>query len=206
MSRKILQLSLKSIDLVAPLQVGGGLMILCDLILPRPSIRSRSIVKNVSVKKGKLNLTRAPFYEKGLFKEVIEGMCGVRVSITRPQKNQKLAEFARAVLATGIESAGDVLAAGVSLSALRPLIREPFDQVAEKVEDSEESFIAMAGLDIGPEGEIPKVLEFPLKLTQSIRMASSAASRKSQKRAGAQYKTYRKGSPVGVIRLEANLM
>ena len=77
-------LSLQTLTLDAPLNQSGECLILTELILPRNGIARKAALKDVRLIKGKRSFARAPFFEKALLKEKVDGPFGLKVSVTRP--------------------------------------------------------------------------------------------------------------------------
>jgi hypothetical protein len=193
-------LSLKSVTLDAPLNQTGECVLLAELILPRPSIAKKSALKDCRVTKGKRSFVREPFYEKGLFKEKVDGPFGVRVSLSRPLKHPELNQFLRQLLGTGLESSADLLSAP-SLSPLtifNDVVEEAAEQIADRLTASE-TFIAIGGIDLDSETLSAGPVHIPLKLQESIRRSEGPVGPKARETRKTTAKRYKKGSIVGEL-------
>jgi hypothetical protein len=195
----LMLLSLKSLSLDAPLQQSGECVILTELILPRPSIAKKSVLKDVRVIKGKRSFAREPFYEKALLKEKVDGLFGLKVSVTRPLKHPELSQFLRQLLASGLEGGADLLS-----SSLLPYA--PMDDVADKAVNlladqltEDLSYIATGGIDLDSESLSAGPLSIDLKLSERLRLTDQPPGPRSRDKRRQSAKTYRKGSTVGVI-------
>ncbi len=196
---KTLEIALSSIRLDAPLTGNGSTAVLTELIFPRPGIALRSALKTVHLRSGKRSLERAPFYESGLMKENVDGRFGLKVRLTRPQSNPERFARIRGFAALAVESAGDLLAAGSSLSALRPLIRAPFDTIADEFDEQDLEFIAEGGVDLDPGKDFPVTLSLPLKLTRSVRITDLPPGPQQREKRKIRSQSYKKDSIVGEV-------
>ncbi len=192
-----LEITLRSLKLETPLAISGHSLLQCNLILPRPGIQSRAALKPVALKKGAVSLRRAPFYESALLKEKVDGRFGLQIRLTRPQSNPAATRALQALLATVIEAAGDTLAAQVPVSALRGLVRSPFDQVAEQLEDDTPDFLLTGGLDLESENLEPGEITMPLKLIERLRHNSLPPGPKRRDARKTKTTTYKKGLTIG---------
>lgn len=203
-------ISLHTLTLNAPLNSAGECLVLTELILPRNSIARKSALKDVKLSargKGEARVAqasyqRAPFYEKGLLKEKIDGPVGLKVSVTRPLKHSELSAFARQLFIAGLESTIDFLpSASFGASLFTDLADEAVDQLEDRLLD-DERFIACGGLDLDSETLVSGPVTIPLKLLQAYRSSQHVPlSQKREKRKTAA-KTYRKGTQVGELTLQ----
>ena len=196
-------LSLKSLTLDAPLNQTGECLLLTELILPRPSIAKKSAFKDVRVTKGKRSFAREPFYEKGLFKEKVDGPFGIRVSLTRPLKHPELKRFLRQLLGTGLESSADLLSAPSlsPLTILNDVVEEAAEQIADQLTE-DETFIAIGGIDLDSETLCAGPITIPLKLQESIRRSTGTPGPQARDTRRTSATRYKKGSIIGEARLD----
>ena len=66
-----------------------------DLIWPRTTIAKKSGAREMVFKKGVCDFTSEPWTKRVLFREDVEGHCGLAVSITEPVSVQKVRRFMR---------------------------------------------------------------------------------------------------------------
>ena len=196
-----LEITLRSIKLEAPLKSTGSVVLVPQLVLPRPSILSKSTIKTLQLRNGGRSLLRAPFYESGLFKERVGGRFGLQLRLTAPQSNPEVQQLIQSMLALGTEAVGGVLAAGYPLAAVRPLIRGPFRELASRIDNSDLDFIAVAGVDLDSEQAMPETLRLPLKLNRTIRRTQLPPGPKQREGRKPGARTYRKDSVVGEVLL-----
>jgi len=197
-------LELSKISLDSPLDQSGQCLVLAELVLPRNAIQSKTALREVSVKKGQRSLARAPFYEKALLKEKVDGRFGLKVSITRPMGHRERSRFLRQLLATGIEEGADALSFPASIlgGLAAELLSEATDQLADRITDDSPAFIAAGGLDLDSETLQSGTLSIPLKLTQSFRSSQHLKLSQKRDKRKAESKTYRAGTKVGELRLK----
>lgn len=200
-----LTLELSKLSLNLPLDQSGETLALTSLVLPRPAIRQRTTLKNFRLQKGKANFARKAFYEKALLKEKVDGRFSLTVQFTRPTAHPELQAWLQAMTGVGLETIGDALAGGLTLSALRPLLREPFDGLADQLTDDAPEFILHGGLDLDSETLKPGKISIPLQLTQSIRKSDLPPGPKSRDKRKTSAKTYKKGLTVGEAVVEVGV-
>ncbi|MFP4674457.1 MAG: hypothetical protein ACLFO5_07715 [Opitutales bacterium] len=198
------EISLHALALEEPLNATGAVIVLTELILPRPAITRKSALKTLRLTRGKRSLAKAPFYETGQLKEKVDGRFGLKVSVTRPGtlSNEAL-DLLRSVLAAGVETAGDSLASlnNIPLPTLKGLIKTPFQELADRVEDDALEFFAEGGLDLDTEEGIPAQVAIPLRLTRMVRHHDLPPGPKAREKRRQDTKFHKKGTPAGKIEL-----
>jgi hypothetical protein len=199
-------LTLKSIQLAAPVNGTGECLVLAELILPRPGIARRAVLKPVRLSKGKRSLSRAAFVDKALLKERVDGPFGLRLAVTRPLRQAELAATLRTLLASGIEDLGSELAHRVPFGPAGELVDTFGETIADRLQDGTPDFIAEGSLDLDSESLSTHQLTVPLKLSETIRSSQHLKpSEKREKRRSAA-RTYRKGSDAGEIKLDVDVL
>jgi hypothetical protein len=202
-------ISLHTLSLNAPLNLRGECLVLTELILPRNSIARKSVLKDVKLsirgqddgRVAQASYLRAPFYEKGLLKEKIDGPVGLKVSVTRPLKHPELSLFARRLFIAGLESTIDFLpSSDFGASLFGDLADEAVDQLEDRLLD-EEHFVAAGGIDLDSETLLTGLVTIPLKLLQAYRSSCSVPLSQKREQRKAAAKTYRKGTQVGELTL-----
>jgi hypothetical protein len=179
---------------------------LTELILPRPGIAKKSALKDLRLTKGKRSLARAPFYEKALLKEKVDGLFGIRVSVTRPLKHPELNQFIKQLLATGIQGGADLLSALIiRYSPLDDVLEEAGDLLADKVASTSSMFIASGGIDLDGESLTPGPVTIPLNLNATLRLSDVPVGPKAREKRKTSAKLYKKGSAVGSLVLDVGV-
>lgn len=201
---KTITLELSKISLDAPLNRSGEALALATLVLPRPSIQHKTALKPFRLQKGKISFARKSFYEKALLKEKVDGPFGLTLRMTRPVAKPELQSWLRSMVGVGMEAAGDLFASGLPISALRPLLRSPFDELADQVSDDAPEFILRGGIDLDSENLNSGSLTIPLQLTEAIRQSDLPPGPKSREKRKASAKRYKKGQTIGeaLLRVE----
>lgn len=196
-----LLITLDRLSLKEPLKQSGETLALTTLVLPRPGIRRKTSLRPFRLQAGKASLARKPFHERALLKEKVDGRFGLTVQLTRPVKHAELQTLLRGIAGLGLEAAGDLLAGGLRMSALRPLLREPFDALADELTDDAPDFILQGGVDLNSDSlsqsKGPDALTVTLQLTQRIRKSDLPPGPKSREKRRTSSKTYKKGLAVG---------
>ncbi|MDQ8209169.1 hypothetical protein QEH52_16705 [Coraliomargarita sp. SDUM461003] len=198
-------LSLHSFALAAPLDLSGECLLLVELLLPRNGIARKTALKEVRLSKGKASFARAPFYERGLLKEKLDGPVGLKVSITRPLKHPELAQFMRQLWATGLESSGELLSSSLlRYTPFDDVVEEASEQVADRIAE-EPALIAEGGLDLDSERLSAGEIRIPLKLLSTLRSSRGLALSQQREKRKSASQTYKKGRLVGEIALHLEL-
>lgn len=208
-------LSLGKVQLEAPLNQSGECLVLTELILPRNAIARKAVLKEIHLSRSKTDalpvakagFARAPFYEKALLKEKVDGPFGLKVSLTPPMKHPELYRLLRQLLATGIESSTDLLLSSLAgtHSLLGDLLVEAGDHLADQVADDAPAFIAAGGLDLDSASLTSGQIHVPLKLTQALRRSNLPPGPKSREKRRPQTKTYRKGHRIGQVSFQLHV-
>lgn len=196
---------LDHLSLKEPIKQSGETLALTTLVLPRPGIQKKTALKSFRLQKGKVSLTRKPFYEKALLKEKVDGPFGLTLKITRPVSHGEMQALLRSAVGLGLEVTGDLLARGLSITALRPLLREPFDEFADHLTDDAPDFILEGGFDLDSETMKAGTITMPLKLTQRLRLSSLPPGPKSRNKRKTSAKTYKKGLTIGEVALRLEI-
>jgi hypothetical protein len=197
----------QNVQLDAPLQQSGYCIILTELILPRNGIAKKSALKDVQLAKGKRSFRRQPFYEKALLKEKVDGLVGLKISVTRPLKYPQLQLFMRQLLAVGIESSVDLLpftSSGLS-ELFNDVLDEAGEQLGDRIADEDPVFIAAGGIDLDTATLASGPVSIDLKLEKSIRFADLPPGPKARDQRKRQSELYRKGRKVGHVTLDLQL-
>lgn len=191
-----LEITLRALQLKTPLAISGHSLLQCNLIVPRPGIRNRIALKTLKLRRGVVSYRRTPFHEAVCLKEKIDGRFGIQLHLTRPQRKPEQTHALQTFLAAAIEATGDTLAAQVPLSALRNLVRVPFDQLANQVEDDSPDFLLTGGIDLESETLTPGEITIPLQLTKTLRHTPRPPGPKSRESRKAKTTTHKKGLTI----------
>lgn len=134
-----------------------------DLIWPRNGVAKKSAARQMTFSRGKADFTAEPWCKRVLFREEIEGHCGIAVSISEPvsvQKFRKLVKLTeKAILKEGADIVQSALASHGDIAAA------PIDALAAIVGENEgPKPIAQGVIDCFdlPEAGEERRLEIPL--------------------------------------------
>ncbi len=192
-----IEIELEQLKLETPLNHSGESLLSLNMALPRPGVTHKTALKTITLRKGKTNLARAPFHQRGLLKEKVEGRFGLHLQITAPQAHPEFSRLLRAIAAVGVDSIGDLLGSRIQLSALRKLLDAPFDELADQLEDDQPRFILEGSLDLDSEALTSGELTIPLKLSETLRHNPLPPGPKSREGRKAKTITYKKGLTLG---------
>ncbi|MBC2601235.1 hypothetical protein [Puniceicoccus vermicola] len=200
-----MEISLKSLTLTHPaFATATAVTISAELVWPRPAISARMGFQTFSLRKGKASLRGTKDYERLLLKEKVDGRFGLVIGLTKPGPQWALNSAMAEILGTALSGIGSGLAAPFVSTALRPLLREPFNQLADKIEDDEPILIAEAGIDLHSEDDWVGEHKFELKTTKSLKLPlePKAGPRTKSVAKKQKFQTIRKGTVIAEVILE----
>ncbi len=135
-----------------------------DLIWPRTGIARKSAAREIVFKKGKADFTAEEWAKRVVFREEIEGRCGIAVTITEPVSVQKARRFLRLTAKYAFKMGADFMEK--AMVGYADIASAPLDAVAQMVgEKDTPKAIAQGVIDfdaIPGEGEETTVV-VPLK-------------------------------------------
>lgn len=200
-------LTLEKVELEAPLAGNGSVMVMAELVLPRPAIALRRALLEVSLRKGKRSLVKDSFLEKALLKERVDGSFGLKVAVTRPSPPNQFADLLRGILASGIQNAGDILSRMYyTTPPARRLAMGPTDAIAGALNDTGPEYLADGSLDLSSGTLTNGLLTVPIKLNRNLRDSDPPAGPRNRPRTNAAAShVFRKGHAVGQIVLRVEL-
>ncbi|MCH8475270.1 MAG: hypothetical protein LAT55_08580 [Opitutales bacterium] len=201
-------LTLEKVDLSSPLNRNGKILVMAELILPRPAIALRRALLEVSLRQGKRSLAKAAFFEKALLKERVDGAFGLRVAVTEPTAPNRFGDLLSDILSTGIKNAGDIFARmAFTTPPARRIAMFPSDTVAEAIQDTSPKYVAEGSLDLSSESLSDGPLEIPILLNKTLRETNAVSGPRNRRarRPSSPSQTFRKGSPAGTLQLTVSL-
>ena len=138
-----------------------------DLVWPRSGIAKKSASRQFVFARGKVDFTSEIWAKRVLFREEIEGKCGVAVSISEPVTVQKLRKWAKLTAKAIIKEGADIVQS--AMVGYGDIAAAPIDAFATLVGESEAPKpIAQGVIDFtalptdGQEVELTVPLERPL--------------------------------------------
>ncbi|MCC5789689.1 MAG: hypothetical protein JJT75_08640 [Opitutales bacterium] len=201
-------LTLEKIDLSSPLNRNGKVLVMAELILPRPAIALRRALLEVSLRQGKRSLGKASFFEKALLKERVDGPFGLRVAVTEPTAPNRFGDLLSDILSTGIKNAGDIFARmAFTTPPARRIAMFPSDAVAEAIQDTSPKYVAEGSLDLSSDTLTDGSLNIPIHLNQTLRDSRTVSGPRSRRnrRPSSPSPSFRKGTLSGSLTLKVTL-
>ena len=134
-----------------------------DLIWPRTGIARRSSAREVVFKRGKADFTSEPWTKRVMFREDVEGHCGLAVSVTEPVSVQKFRRFLRLTAKYALNMGADFMEK--AMVGYADVASAPLDAISAMVgEKDAPKVIAQGMLDVE---ELPteggeRMVEVPL--------------------------------------------
>lgn len=192
-----LTIELNSLSLTAPLDQSGATLVFATLVLPRPGIARKTTLLSASLQKGQVRFAQKSFHEKALFKEKIEGRFALTLQLSHPSTHSEIQKWLLSMTGLGLESVGDLLASGLEFKSLRPLLRAPFETLAEHFSDNNPDFILLGSLELESETLQSGELILPLRLEKRLRLTDLPPGPKTRDKRKASSQTYKKGLTLG---------
>ena len=138
-----------------------------DLIWPRTGIAKRSAAREAVFKRGKADFTAEPWTKRVIFREDVEGRCGMAVSVTEPISLQKIRRFLRLTAKYALKMGADFMEK--AMVGYADIASSPLDALAAMIGEKDvPKVIAQGVIDIedlpadGEEREIVVPLSRPL--------------------------------------------
>ncbi len=138
-----------------------------DLIWPRTGVAKKSAARQMIFSRGKADFTEEVWAKRLLYREEIEGKCGIAVSISEPVTVQKLRKFAKLTAKAIIKEGADIVQS--AMVGYGDIAAAPIDALATLVGESEApKSIAQGVIDFtqlpadGEEIEVTVPLKRPL--------------------------------------------
>lgn len=117
-----------------------------DLIWPRTSIAKKSGAREMVFKRGVCDFTEEPWAKRCVFREEIDGHCGIAVSVSEPVSVQKLKRWAKLTAKAILKEGADI--ATSAMIGYSDIAQAPIDALATMIgeKDAPES-IAQGVID-----------------------------------------------------------
>ena len=118
-----------------------------DLIWPRVGVARKSAAREMVFRKGVADFSGEEWTKRILFREEIEGHCGVAVTITEPVSVQKLRRFLRLTAKYALKQGADFLES--AMAGYADIASSPIDALAQMIgEKDTPKTIARGVLDL----------------------------------------------------------
>ena len=135
-------------------QKAGRHMVMASLVWPRPRIAERVAVKTVDIEKGVVDLKKARWTDRIVFKELIDGPFGLEFGVTERVTESQFREFLRFMSSSVLKVAGGEAEDMMSNALLGGVVKVPFQFLAKMISDSGKDgpkVIASGSLDLHSE-------------------------------------------------------
>ena len=115
-----------------------------DLVWPRTGVAKKSGAREFVFKKGVCDFTAEPWTKRVVFREEVEGRCGLAVSITEPVSVQKVRRFIRLTAKYALKmGADDALAAMIGEKDVPAVIAQGVLDVVDLPAEGEERTVSV---------------------------------------------------------------
>jgi hypothetical protein len=135
-----------------------------DLIWPRASIAKKSGAREMVFRKGVCDFTGEPWTKRVVFREEVDGHCGLAVSITEPVSVQKVRRFLRLTAKYALKMGADFMEK--AMVGYADIASAPMDALAAMIGEKDIPQVTAQGVldlrEIPAEGEEIEV-SVPLK-------------------------------------------
>ena len=138
-------------------------LVTVDLIWPKSGTARKSASRDTTFRRGKVDFTSEPWAKRVLFRDEIDGHCGVAVSVTEPVSAQKLRKWAKLTAKAILKEGADVVDS--MIAGYGDIAAAPIDALAVMVgESSSPKSIAQGVIDYEdlPEPGEEKTITIPL--------------------------------------------
>lgn len=200
-ARNTLELTLEHFTLTAPkLPADAHFALRIALIAPRPMIVERSALRTVALQDKAWTQQAAPFYQRVLFKETVQGPFGIVLELSPPTDADGLDRWLREILATAVETAAEVAAVDLA-TPMRGLIRNPFRLLGRSLRNPDEAeTLASGGIDASSEKQ-PETQLQTLTLTAERELVRTRTVMRGGRRRQVRTTLVAPGSPVAQVQL-----
>ena len=126
-----------------------------DLIWPRAAIAKKSGAREMVFKRGECDFTAEPWTKRVVFREEVDGHCGLAVSITEPVSIQKVRRFLRLTAKYALKMGADFMEK--AMVGYADIASSPIDALAAMIGEKDVPKVIAQGVldieDIPAEGE-----------------------------------------------------
>ena len=134
-----------------------------DLIWPRMTIAKKSGAREMVFKRGVCDFTAEPWTKRVMFREEVDGHCGLAVSITEPVSVQKVRRFLRLTAKYALKMGADFMEK--AMVGYADIASSPIDALAAMIGEKDVPKVIAQGVvdvtEIPSEGE-ERLVEVPL--------------------------------------------
>jgi len=145
-----------------------------DVIWPRTGVAKKSAAREMVFKKGTADFTGEEWTKRVLFREEIEGRCGLAVTITEPVSIQLARRFVRLTAKYALKMGADFMEK--AMVGYADIASSPIDALAQMVGEKDTPKAIAQGVvdinDLPAEGD-ERLVEIPLKRPLTGKMIGS---------------------------------
>ena len=122
-------------------------LIQVDLVWPRTGIARRSAAREAVFKRGVCDFTSEPWTKRAVFREDVEGHCGIAVAVTEPVSVQKFRRFLRLTAKYALKMGADFMEK--AMVGYADIASSPIDALAAMIGEKDvPKVIAKGVLDV----------------------------------------------------------
>jgi len=115
-----------------------------DLVWPRTGVAKKSAARQVNLDHGEADCGGEPWAKRILFREEIEGHCGIAVALTEPLSVQKVRKYLKLVAKAALKEGADLVSG--ACAGYGEIAAAPVDALAAMVGSSEAPKTVAQGL------------------------------------------------------------
>ena len=134
-----------------------------DLIWPRTGIARRSAAREAVFKRGVCDFTAEPWTKRAVFREDVEGHCGIAVAVTEPVSVQKIRRFLRLTAKYALKMGADFMEK--AMVGYADIASSPIDALAAMIGEKDVPKVIAKGVldvtELPAEGE-ERIVTVPL--------------------------------------------
>jgi len=149
-----------------------------DLIWPRTGVAKKSAAREMVFKKGVADFTSEEWTKRVLFREEIEGRCGLAVTVTEPVSIQLARRFVRLTAKYALKMGADFMEK--AMVGYADIASSPIDALAQMIGEKDTPKAIAQGVldvtDLPSEGE-EKTVEIPLQRPLATKLAGTLTGR-----------------------------
>jgi hypothetical protein len=126
-----------------------------DLVWPRTGVAKKSGAREFVFRKGVCDFTKEPWTKRVVFREEVEGRCGLAVSVTEPVSVQKVRRFLRLTAKYALKMGADFMEK--AMVGYADIASSPIDALAAMIGEKDVPAVVAQGVldvdDLPDEGE-----------------------------------------------------
>ena len=113
----------------------GRHMVIATLVWPRPRIAERVYAKTVELEENAVDLKKADWITRIVFKELVDGPFGIELKVTEAMSDSQIADFFRGVGSALMKLTGNEAEDMMASSLAGGLVKMPFQYLSQYISD-----------------------------------------------------------------------